>query len=52
MFQNSYESDYTLSGMKEMRESVINNSQQRTENHAPLVLADPDVFTLQSVEND
>jgi len=33
----------TLSGMKEMRESVINNSQQRTENHAPLVLADPDV---------
>ncbi|WP_214084052.1 hypothetical protein [Methanoculleus sp.] len=31
----------TLSDLKEMRESVIDNSQQRTDNHAPLVLADP-----------
>jgi hypothetical protein len=31
----------TLSDLKEMRESVIDNSQQRTESHAPLVLADP-----------
>lgn len=34
-------SPITLSNAKEMRESLIDNFQHRTDNHAPLLLADP-----------